>query len=151
MRLQLSTSLLPGAGTTCTAIYTITQDDVDTGSVVNTATATGTAPTSLVVQPLIQGTGAKVASGQTVVVNYSVWLWDGTKFDSSWDRGATFPVQNIGQAQVIDGWNQGLVGQTVGSQVLLVVPPSLGYGATAQGSIPANSTLVFVVDILAAA
>ena len=67
------------------------------------------------------------------------------------DRGATFPVQNIGQAQVIDGWNQGLVGQTVGSQVLLVVPPSLGYGANAQGSIPANSTLVFVVDILAAA
>ena len=59
-------------------------------------------------------------------------------------------MQNIGAAQVIDGWNQGLVGQTVGSQILLVVPPSLGYGTTAQGSIPANSTLVFVIDILAA-
>jgi peptidylprolyl isomerase len=113
--------------------------------------ATGTAPTSLVTQPLIKGTGPAVTSGQTVVVNYTGWLWDGTKFDSSWDRGTTFPVQNIGQAQVIDGWNQGLVGQTVGSQILLVVPPSLGYGANAQGSIPANSTLVFVVDILAAA
>lgn len=113
--------------------------------------ATGTAPTSLVVQPLIQGTGPAVASGQTVVVTYTGWLWNGTQFDSSWDAGTTFPVQNIGQAQVIDGWNQGLVGQKVGSQVLMVVPPTLGYGATANGSIPANSTLVFVVDILAAA
>ncbi|OJV78827.1 MAG: hypothetical protein BGO37_00150 [Cellulomonas sp. 73-92] len=112
--------------------------------------ATGPAPTGLVAQPLVQGTGPKVASGQTVVVNYTGWLWDGTKFDSSWDRGAPYAVQKIGQAQVIDGWNQGLVGQTVGSQVLLVVPPNLGYGATAQGSIPASSTLVFVVDILAA-
>ena len=113
--------------------------------------ATGTAPTTLVTQPLIKGTGPAVTKGQTVVVNYTGWLWNGTKFDSSWDRGTTFPVQNIGQAQVIDGWNQGLVGQTVGSQILLIVPPSLGYGTTAQGSIPANSTLVFVVDILAAA
>ncbi len=113
--------------------------------------ATGTAPTSLVVQPLIQGSGPAVAAGQTVVVKYTGWLWDGTQFDSSWDAGAAFPVQNIGQAQVIDGWNQGLVGQKVGSQVLMVVPPTLGYGATANGSIPANSTLVFVVDILAAA
>ena len=72
-------------------------------------------------------------------------------YDPSWDAGATFPVQNIGQAQVIDGWNQGLVGLNVGSQVLLVVPPDLGYKDQAQGSIPANSTLVFVVDVLAAA
>jgi peptidylprolyl isomerase len=109
------------------------------------------APTTLVVQPLIQGSGPVVAKGQTVVVHYSGWLWDGTQFDSSWDRGTPFPVQNIGQAQVIDGWNEGLVGQKVGSQVLLVVPPDKGYGSTANGSIPANSTLVFVVDILAAA
>ncbi|MCL2464331.1 MAG: FKBP-type peptidyl-prolyl cis-trans isomerase, partial [Micrococcales bacterium] len=104
-----------------------------------------------VVQPRIQGTGPAVKSGQTIVVNYTGWLWDGTQFDSSWDRQATMAVQDIGQAQLIDGWNQGLVGQDVGSQVLLVIPPSLGYGSTAQGSIPANSTLVFVVDILAAA
>jgi len=113
--------------------------------------STAAAPTTLVVQPLIQGSGPVVAKGQTVVVHYTGWLWDGTQFDSSWDRGATFPVQNIGQAQVIDGWNEGLVGQKVGSQVLLVVPPDKGYGSTANGSIPANSTLVFVVDILAAA
>ena len=113
--------------------------------------AGGTAPTTLTVQPLIQGTGPAVTAGQTVVVHYTGWLWSGTQFDSSWDRGTPFPVQNIGQAQVIDGWNQGLVGQHVGSQVLLVVPPDKGYGSTANGSIPANSTLVFVVDILAAA
>lgn len=113
--------------------------------------ASGTAPTKLVVQPLIQGSGAAVKSGQTIIVKYTGWLWNGTQFDSSWDSNSTLPVQNIGQATVIDGWNQGLVGQKVGSQVMLVVPPSLGYGSTAQSSIPANSTLVFVVDILAAA
>ncbi len=136
------TAVTPPAG-----LPTVTLDA--TGKPSLTA-ATGTAPTSLVVQPLIQGAGPAVASGQTVVVKYTGWLWDGTQFDSSWDAGATFPVQNIGQAQVIDGWNQGLVGVNVGSQVLLVVPPDLGYKDTAQGSIPANSTLVFVVDVLAA-
>ncbi|HEY0119324.1 MAG TPA: FKBP-type peptidyl-prolyl cis-trans isomerase [Cellulomonas sp.] len=136
------TAVAPTAG-----LPTVTLDA--TGKPSLTA-ATGTAPTSLVVQPLIKGAGPAVTAGQTVVVKYTGWLWDGTQFDSSWDSGSTFPVQNIGQAQVIDGWNQGLVGVTVGSQVLLVVPPSLGYKDTAQGSIPANSTLVFVIDVLAA-
>ena len=136
------TAVAPAAG-----LPTVTLDG--TGKPSLTA-ATGTAPTSLVVQPLIQGAGPAVTSGQTVVVKYTGWLWDGTQFDSSWDSGSTFPVQNIGQAQVIDGWNQGLVGVNVGSQVLLVVPPDLGYKDTAQGSIPANSTLVFVIDVLAA-
>jgi len=108
-------------------------------------------PTTLVVQPLIKGAGPAVKAGQTVTVKYSGWTWDGKAFDSSWDRTPqTFDVANVGQAQVIDGWNEGLVGQTVGSQVLLVIPPDKGYGATAQGEIPANSTLVFVVDIVAA-
>lgn len=127
---------------------TVTLDDSGKPSL---TAASGTAPTDLVVQPLIQGSGPAVVAGQTVVVKYTGWLWDGTQFDSSWDAGATFPVSNIGQASVIDGWNEGLVGQNVGSQVLLVVPPDKGYGDTAQGSIPANSTLVFVVDVLAAA
>ncbi len=104
-------------------------------------------PTELVVQPLIQGAGAPVEAGQTLTVQYSGWLWDGTPFDSSWERGSatTFPLSNV-----IQGWQQGLVGQTVGSQVLLVIPPALGYGDQESGSIPANSTLIFVVDILAA-
>ncbi len=112
--------------------------------------ATGAAPTELVVQPLIEGTGPAVTAGQNVLVQYAGVLWDGTPFDDSWSKGQPFPVQNVGQAQVIDGWNEGLVGQKVGSQVLLVVPPAKGYGDQANGSIPANSTLVFVVDILAA-
>ncbi|SFJ65283.1 FKBP-type peptidyl-prolyl cis-trans isomerase [Cellulomonas sp. KH9] len=113
--------------------------------------ASGEAPTTLVAQPLIEGTGPEVTAGQTVLVHYTGWLWDGTQFDSSWERNVPFPVENIGQATVIAGWNEGLVGQKVGSQVMLVVPPDKGYGAEGQGeTIPGDSTLVFVVDILAA-
>ena len=110
-------------------------------------TVDGEPPAELVVQPLIQGAGAPVEAGQTLTVQYSGWLWDGTSFDSSWDRGSatTFPLSNV-----IQGWQQGLVGQTVGSQVLLIIPPDLGYGDQESGSIPAGSTLIFVVDILTA-
>ena len=68
-------------------------------------------------------------------MNYTGWLWDGTQFDSSWDRGepATFALTGV-----IAGWTQGLVGQTVGSQVLLVIPPDLGYGDQASETIPAG-------------
>ena len=108
------------------------------------------APTSLVVQPLITGTGPVVQSGQTVTVHYTGVIWtSGKTFDSSWKRGATFSTP-IGQGSVIAGWDEGLVGQTVGSQVLLVIPPDKGYGATGStdGSIKGTDTLVFVVDIL---
>ena len=101
----------------------------------------------LVVQPLIEGDGEKLDSNSYAVVKYTGWLLDGKQFDSSWDRNSTFDVNM--QGGVIEGWLEGLKGQKVGSEVLLVVPPSLGYGAQAQGEIPANSTLVFVVDILA--
>ncbi len=106
-------------------------------------------PADLVSQTLIKGSGAAVAEGQPFLAHYSGWLWDGTSFDSSWDNGA--PVMfTLSSDALIDGWVQGLSGATVGSQVLLVVPPSLGYGDTASGAIPAGSTLVFVIDILAA-
>jgi peptidylprolyl isomerase len=108
------------------------------------------APSSLVVQPLVKGTGPVVTAGQTITVHYTGVIWaSGKQFDSSWDRGA--PVDfAIGQGQVIAGWDEGLVGQTVGSQVLLVVPPDKGYGATGQpdAGISGTDTLVFVVDIL---
>jgi peptidylprolyl isomerase len=102
-----------------------------------------------VVQPLIEGDGPAVESGQTITVQYSGWLWDGTPFDSSWERG-TPAAFGIGVQQVITGWDEGLVGQKVGSQVLLVVPPDKAYGDTPKETIPAGSTLVFVVDVLAA-
>ena len=102
----------------------------------------------LVVQPLIKGEGAKVGEHQSVSANYTGWLAsDGKQFDSSWDRGQ---ASDFSLDQVVKGWQQGLAGQTVGSQVLLVIPPDLGYGSQKQQSIPANSTLIFVVDILAA-
>lgn len=108
------------------------------------------APTSLVVQPLIKGDGPVVRSGQTVVVHYTGIVYGtGKQFDSSWDRGqpATFP---IGKGQVIPGWHKGIVGQTVGSQLLLVIPPADGYGTNgnSQAGITGTDTLVFVVDIL---
>ena len=102
----------------------------------------------LVVQPLIKGKGAKVGQHQSVSANYTGWLAsNGKQFDSSWDRGQ---ASDFSLDQVVKGWQQGLAGQTVGSQVLLVVPPDLGYGSQQQQKIPANSTLIFVVDILAA-
>lgn len=106
-------------------------------------------PTELVAQTLIEGDGAEVQVGQTVTFNYSGWLWDGTPFDSSWDRSSAFESP-IGVGRVIAGWDEGLVGKTLGSQVLLVVPADKGYGDTGQGSIPGGATLVFVVDLLAA-
>lgn len=103
------------------------------------------APTDLVVQTLIKGDGEKVADDDTVLVNYTGVTWaDRTVFDSSWDRGAT----PFDLTALIPGMTQGLAGQTVGSQVLIVVPPELGYGEAGSGAVPANSTLVFVVDIL---
>ncbi len=105
-------------------------------------------PTQLVSQTLIEGSGPAVHEGQAIVANYSGWLWaDGTQFDSSWASGApvAFPLTPSG---LIEGWVKGLDGVKVGSQVLLILPPDLAYGASGSGSIPANATLVFVIDIL---
>lgn len=107
-------------------------------------------PTELVVQPLIEGEGAEVLAGQTVKVHYTgVTFADGEGFDNSYDRGAPaeFP---IGVGQVIPGWDEGLVGQTVGSRVLLVIPPEQAYGTDAEAHELGGQTLVFVVDILGA-
>jgi len=107
-------------------------------------------PKDLQIATLIKGRGETVKMGQTVTLHYSGFLWDGkTKFDSSWDKGQ--PVQfKLAQGSLINGFLKAVAGQTIGSQVVAVIPPAEGYGATAQGSIPANSTLVFVIDILGA-
>jgi len=122
-----------------------------TGKPTITVPPAGTvAPTELVVQPLVVGTGPVVASGQTITVHYTGVIWaSGKQFDSSWDRGAPIDFA-IGTGKVIKGWDQALVGQTVGSQLLVIVPPALGYGATGNTSagITGTDTLVFVVDIL---
>jgi peptidylprolyl isomerase len=111
-------------------------------------------PSSLVVKTLVKGTGAPVTKGQTVVAQYVGAIWrTGKVFDSSWSRGTPFGF-TIGAtpSQVITGWDKGLIGQTVGSRVMLVVPPADGYGKTGstQAGIKGTDTLVFVVDILGA-
>ncbi|PPF47440.1 peptidylprolyl isomerase [Pseudoclavibacter sp. AY1F1] len=106
----------------------------------------GAAPSELVLETRKLGTGGVVAEGSSVVVQYTGVLFaTGEKFDSSWDRGTPAQFSTTG---VVDGFAQALVGQTVGSQVIAVIPPALGYGDQASDTIPAGSTLVFVVDIL---
>ncbi|MEU4011054.1 FKBP-type peptidyl-prolyl cis-trans isomerase [Streptomyces pseudogriseolus] len=107
------------------------------------------APKKLVANYVIEGDGAKVGAEDSVLVQYKGVLWDGGKeFDSTYGRGqlTSFSLQ-----QVVKGWAQGLTGKKVGSRVLIVIPPELGYGDNPpQGSgIQKDSTLVFSVDILA--
>ena len=111
-----------------------------------------TAPKTLQVKTLIKGTGAVVKKGQDLAVQYTGVIWrTGKVFDSSWSRNKPLTTV-IGEGQVIKGWDTGLVGQTVGSRVLLVIPPADGYGSAgaSQAGINGTDTLVFVVDILAA-
>jgi hypothetical protein len=106
-------------------------------------------PEHLEVELLKEGAGPVVEDGDTVVVHYTGVLWDdNTVFDSSWENGtpAMFVVGEGGQ--VVTGFSDALVGQKVGSQVGVIVPPSEGYGDQGNEKIPANSTLFFVIDIL---
>lgn len=107
------------------------------------------APTTFKSETLIAGHGAKIKENDYVTVHYSGYLWDSSKamFDSSWTKGtpATFQLK---QGALIPGFISALVGQRVGSQVVAILPPKDGYGASGAGSIPANSTLIFVIDIL---
>jgi peptidylprolyl isomerase len=111
----------------------------------------GAAPKSLVVKDLIKGTGPAATSGSNVTVNYVGVLYKtGKEFDSSWKRSQTFPFK-LGAGAVIKGWDQGLVGMKVGGRRELIIPPDLAYGpAGSPPTIPPNSTLVFVVDLLGA-
>jgi peptidylprolyl isomerase len=108
-------------------------------------------PTHLVRRLLVRGRGRPVQAGQTVVVQDTGVVWrTGDTFDSSWSRG--FPESfQLGSGQVIPGWENGLGGLPVGSRVLLVIPPSLGYGRDGDPpDVKSHDTLVFVIDILAA-
>ncbi|MDR1295279.1 MAG: FKBP-type peptidyl-prolyl cis-trans isomerase [Bifidobacteriaceae bacterium] len=105
------------------------------------------APTELISQDLILGTGAGVEEDQTAVVRYTGWLWDGTPFASNWAEttAAALPV-----SAMLGGWRDGIVGHAVGSRVLTIVPPALGYGGAGNEAVPPGATLVFVTDILGA-
>ena len=109
----------------------------------------GAAPAELEVVVLSRGDGALVEAGDDLVVNYLGQTWGGNVFDNSYDRGSSinFP---IGVGAVIGGWDEGLVGQAIGSRVLLSIPPHQGYGSRGmpQAGIKGTDTLVFVVDIV---
>ncbi|YAL84582.1 FKBP-type peptidyl-prolyl cis-trans isomerase [Dermacoccaceae bacterium W4C1] len=131
-----------------------------TVKIANTANAQATitvpkntkAPTKLVDQPLIQGEGPKVVAGQTILASYTGVVWSSGKvFDSSAKQGQPATFQ-IGAKAVISGWDKAIVGERIGSRLLIVVPPSEGYGSegNTQAGIKGTDTLVFVVDILAA-
>ena len=108
-----------------------------------TTTATG-----LQYWDIVTGSGPTAIPGSTVKVHYSGFLTDGTKFDSSRDRGEPFSFP-LGAGQVIKGWDEGVAGMKVGGQRQLRIPPALGYGAQgAGGAIPPNATLVFDVELL---
>jgi FKBP-type peptidyl-prolyl cis-trans isomerase len=107
-----------------------------------------TTATGLIYEDLQVGDGATANTGDTVSVNYSGWLTDGTKFDSSLDRGQPFEF-TLGAGEVIAGWDEGVAGMLVNGTRLLVIPPSLGYGSSGAGStIPPDATLTFEVQLV---
>ncbi|MCL5011929.1 MAG: FKBP-type peptidyl-prolyl cis-trans isomerase [Patescibacteria group bacterium] len=93
------------------------------------------------------GTGDAVKSGDTVEVNYVGTLENGTKFDSSYDRGTPFSF-TVGAGQVIQGWEQGLIGMKVGGKRKLIIPYTMGYGEQGMGPIPPKATLIFEIELL---
>lgn len=116
-------------------------------SLATTPTPQSTTNEKLQIQDEKIGSGAAVKSGDTIEINYVGTLTDGTKFDASADHGGPFETQ-IGVGQVIKGWDEGIIGMKVGGKRKLVIPPSLGYGNQAVGSIPPNSTLIFQVQLV---
>lgn len=101
----------------------------------------------LLIQDTKQGLGKEAIRGTTVVVHYTGKLTNGKVFDSSLDRGQPFSFQ-LGQGQVIQGWERGIVGMKEGGKRKLTIPPKYGYGERAVGPIPANSTLIFDVELI---
>jgi peptidylprolyl isomerase len=109
----------------------------------------GAPPKKLVIKDLEEGSGPAAQAGDEVTVQYvGVDYKTGAQFDASWDRGEPFTFV-LGNSEVIAGWDQGVEGMKAGGQRELIIPPSLGYGSQQAGEIAPNSTLVFVVDLLA--
>jgi peptidylprolyl isomerase len=149
--LATSTSTTP---TTSTSATTASVKTPATGPLSKEPTVTPPstpAPTKLVTKELIVGTGPEAKAGDSVTVNYVGVLYKGGKvFDASWKRNETFPFV-LGKSQVIPGWEQGIVGMKVGGRRELIIPSGLAYGAKGSPpTIPPNSALIFVVDLLAA-
>lgn len=143
------TTIVPVASTTSLAPTTTVElkPAAAISSKPTVAVPAGPPPKELQKNDLVVGTGPAVNAGANVIVNYVGVAWSTKKeFDSSWSR-SPFSVENVGQASVIAGWNEGLIGMKEGGRRQLVIPPDKAYGASPQGpNIGANETLVFVVD-----
>ncbi len=103
--------------------------------------------TILISEDMKIGVGPEAQAGKKVIVHYTGTLTDGTKFDSSLDRGTPFDF-TLGAQQVIAGWDQGVAGMKVGGKRRLIIPSDMAYGPSGQGSIPPDATLVFTVELL---
>ena len=108
-----------------------------------------TTASGLQIEILQEGSGEEAKAGNTVAVHYTGWLTDGTKFDSSVDRGQPFSFP-LDAGRVIKGWDEGVAGMKIGEKRKLTIPPSLGYGVTGTpgGPIPPNAVLVFEVELM---
>lgn len=106
-----------------------------------------TTPSGLNYSELTPGSGPVAQRGQNVAVHYTGWLPDGSKFDSSRDRGQVFNFA-LGKGQVIKGWDEGVEGMQVGGRRRLEIPPALGYGDRGVGPIPGGATLIFHVELI---
>ncbi len=102
---------------------------------------------TLQIEDITPGKGQEVKSGDTVVMHYTGTLENNTKFDSSYDRDEPFITQ-IGVGHVIKGWDEGVLGMKIGGKRKLIIPPEMGYGSRGVGPIPANSTLIFEMELL---
>lgn len=123
---------------------------ITTATTTPTASSTPTEPTStpqLGIQVIKPGTGPGAQTGDSITVNYTGTFTNGTVFDSSLNPGRTPFTFTLG-GQVIQGWNQGLIGAKAGEELKLTVPPQLGYGPNQYQSIPGNSTLLFTITVL---
>lgn len=108
----------------------------------------GDPPKELLVEDEIVGDGAEAVAGKTLAVHYTGVSWStGEVFDSSWQRGQPFSFQ-LGEGQVIQGWDEGLKGMKVGGRRRITIPPEMGYGSNSAGSIKPNETLIFVCDLV---
>jgi FKBP-type peptidyl-prolyl cis-trans isomerase len=140
-----STACLSGESTSITE-NTVEQTTFAASLGVNLSASTRTA-NGAYYRDIVVGTGATVATGQTISVRYTGWLPNGTQFDSNTSKPTPL-VFKVGSGEVISGFDEGLVGARVGSQRQLLIPPSLGYGPYDYGPIPGNSVLVFKVEVV---
>lgn len=110
----------------------------------------GEPPTELLIEDLVEGDGEEAKPNDTIDVHYSGWAWsNGEQFDSSWERGEPLSF-TVGAGQVIQGWDEGLLGMKVGGRRKITIPPQMAYGETGAGdAVGPNETLIFVCDLVA--